>query len=839
MKPQKRLLLRLFCIVAFTSITLGDENEKKEEEKAPPTIEEKTKTAQKIEGLFTVFQDTVKGNLMMVIRQDQLNKEYIHFAHSLNGVVDAGFFKGAYRGSKIFSVRKYFNKIIFQSENTRFYFDPENPLSKAAGANISNAVLVSLEIQATNTIKQEYLINVDDIFLTENLHQIKRTPPPNPETKPGSRFTLGTLNKAKSRYSEINNYPKNTDVIVEYVYDNPSPTNYGSSGVTDARAVSLQLQHSLIEVPDNDYTIRIDDPRVGYFTTQVTDMTSKSPTPYRDLVHRWNLKKKDPKEVLSDPREPIVWWIENTTPYEFREAVKEGVLRRNTAFESAGFTNAIEVRVQPDDADWDAGDIRYNVLRWTSSPQPPFGGYGPSFVNPRTGQIIGADIMLEFVYYTNRVKYDELFESEQSPLVCSAGSIVQQGNIFGSAMIDIYNSGAGYKKELIEESLIRLTLHEVGHTLGLNHNFKASRLHSIDDIHNKDLTSKVGLTGSVMEYPSINVALDPVNQGEYYTTAPGPYDLWAIEFGYSPELDNKNKMKKVLSRSTEPELVFANDADDMRSPGKGIDPDAMIYDLTSDPIDYSIERVKTVNKLLLGILEKYSKEGQSYHQLQDVYNILLREYRNAMNTVSRFVGGVHVNRALAGQNDSNKPLTPVDVETQKHAIEILNEYAFSPEAFSAPEELYNYLQKQRRGFGFFAESEDPKLHEQVLSLQKGLLDQLLHKNVLRRMNNSSLYGNEYSVLEMMTDLTSGIIDEDIKTDVNTYRQNLQAEYIKHLILIVSSKDNTVYDYISKSSAYANLVDIRKRISKRQGASPETKVHRDFLVHQIDKALENN
>jgi hypothetical protein len=153
--------------------------------------------------------------------------------------------------------------------------------------------------------------------------------------------------------------------------------------------------------------------------------------------------------------------------------------------------------------------------------------------------------------------------------------------------------------------------------------------------------------------------------------------------------------------------------------------------------------------------------------------------------------------------------------------------------------LQTHLQKQRRGFGFFSASEDPKLHELVLSMQKGLLDQLLHKNVLRRLNNSSLYGNEYSVLEMMNDLTSGILEADLKTDVSTFRQNLQAEYVKRLTTILSSKGDTEYDYITKSAAYDNLVQIRKRISKRYGTSPETHAHRQFLVHQINKSLEAN
>ena len=152
--------------------------------------------------------------------------------------------------------------------------------------------------------------------------------------------------------------------------------------------MNVTLQHSFIAVPENKYQPRYEDPRVGYFVTQVTDMTDpEDVTPYRDLIHRWHLEKKHPEQFISEPVEPIVWWIENTTPHEFRDAIKEGVLAWNKAFEKAGFNNAIQVKVQPDTASWDAGDIRYNVLRWTSSPDPPFGGYGPRFVNPRTGQI--------------------------------------------------------------------------------------------------------------------------------------------------------------------------------------------------------------------------------------------------------------------------------------------------------------------------------------------------------------------------------------------------------------------------------------------------------------------
>ncbi|MEQ9023473.1 MAG: DUF5117 domain-containing protein, partial [Pseudomonadales bacterium] len=178
-------------------------------------------------------------------------------------------------------------------------------------------------------------------------------------------FSLGSSSKDKSQILSIKYYPENLNVAVRYAYDNSSPKNYGGSAVTDARYVSVEVFYTLLEVPENDYEPRFDDPRVGYFLNQVTDQTSPSATPYRELINRCHLKKKDPNAAVSEPVEPITWWIENTTPVEWRETIKEGVLAWNPAFEKAGFKNAMVVKVQPDDADWDAGDIRYNVLRWT------------------------------------------------------------------------------------------------------------------------------------------------------------------------------------------------------------------------------------------------------------------------------------------------------------------------------------------------------------------------------------------------------------------------------------------------------------------------------------------
>jgi len=332
-------------------------------------IADLVKTSKKIEGLFTIYQDTINGSIKMLVSKDQLKKEYIYFSQITDGVSDVKAFRGSYRGSKIFELNKYFDRIEFVTKNNAYYFNPNNPISKSANANISEGIMASLKIEASDDKKGMYLIKVNDLFLKETLSQIK------PSKRPGksiNSFTLGKLDADKTKINHIRNYPLNTDLVIEYVYSKSSLLNGVSNAVTDGRNVSIKVRHSLIAMPDNNFEARMDDPRIGYFATQVTDMTSASATPYRDMIHRWNLVKKNPEKSISEPVTPIVWWIENTTPVAFRETITKAVLKWNIAFEKAGFKNALQVKIQPDDASWDAGDIRYNVLRWTSSPNPRF-----------------------------------------------------------------------------------------------------------------------------------------------------------------------------------------------------------------------------------------------------------------------------------------------------------------------------------------------------------------------------------------------------------------------------------------------------------------------------------
>ncbi|PKQ44625.1 hypothetical protein CSW08_12265 [Confluentibacter flavum] len=845
----------VFSLVLFLSSQNIEAQRKKKDtkkdvtEEAAKTPKEKTikdlvKSSEKIEGLFTLYRDTITGSIQMIVCENQINNEFIYFSQISDGVSDVGRInRGSYNDSKVFKIEKYFDRIEFIVQNTSFYFDPENPLSKSKDANTSNGNIASIKIEAHDKKEGAYLIKADDLFLSEVLSQIKN--PSLPGESP-TAFKLGNLDKSKTKIKNIKNYPENTDIEVEYTYTSPSVFNNGSNAVADGRNVSIKVYHSLLAIPENDYEIRFDDPRVGFFTTQIEDQTSTSSIPYRDLIHRWHLVKKYPDSIISEPVEPITWWIENSTPLEWRETIKEGVLQWNVAFEKAGFKNAMVVKVQPDDATWDAGDLRYNVLRWTSSPEPPFGGYGPSFVNPKTGQILGADIMLEFLHFTNRVLYDKVFElvSVDEPFndsntnkdnfkYCSLGEELHQEVMFADAVISADSNSELQMERVKRESMMALIMHEVGHTLGLNHNMKASQLFSPEQLNDADFINGKCLTASVMDYAALNVTRDRTKQGQYDDVAVGPYDHWAIQLGYKP-FKTEMERQALLDESTKPEHIFGNDADDMRSPGKAIDPRVNVSDQSNDQITWAIDRIELSNDLMKDVKMRFTKSGESYQELRRVYYLLSNQKGSAANTISRFIGGVYVERAMAGQDGGVQPYTPVSLEDQKRAMAALSNYVFAPNAFNAPNDLYNYLAMQRRGFNFRL-PEDPKIHDQVLGYQKNVLSQLLHYNTMQRISDSELYGNEYSLSNFMTELNDAIFKVDIYGNVNSFRQNLQLEYTNNLIDILTGKQAERYNNNAKSMALYNLNAIKTMAASSGDIA--SRAHKQHLRTLIDNALE--
>ncbi|PTS97366.1 Matrixin [Pedobacter sp. HMWF019] len=830
-----------------------------------PSITEKIKSSKKIDGLFAMYRDTITGSVQMYVKKDQLGKDYIYQSFSMGGPTTLFLNQNMIRTTWLFYIQKSDDKIELLQRNTNFYHDKSNPVSKAANVDVSDAVFYSDKVAAQDSLG--YLISVDGLFLGDKLDPVKPVFPPT--LPPGAMFNLGNLNTSKSKYQKIRSFPGNTDVVVELAYDNPMPLNGGGKDITDARYVRVKMQHSFLEVPKNDFRPRRDDPRVGYFGSEVDNLTSLSSTPYKDFISRWNLKKKDPSAALSEPVEPIVFWIENTTPLEYRPIIKEAGEKWNEAFEKAGFKNAVVMKQMSDTATWDPADISYNVIRWVSSAYPSYGAIGPSFYNPLTGQILGADITVEWRSGAGTVVTDDLFNGGNSalklpwenPAEAVSGKSAQMNGFDKNHMASCalaqelsmqYQAGltaiealdadmpeakrAETVREMHKQFLYYLIMHEMGHTLGLNHNMKASQMLSPAQMNDVALTRKIGLQGSVMDYPAVNVSSDRSKQGDYYTTKAGPYDLWAIEYGYTPfsEAEEEAGLNKILSRSTDPQLAFGNDADDMRSPGGGIDPRVNVNDQTNDMVAYGEDRFKLVNTMMPKLKSRFSKTGQSYQELRQRYLQLNNQRLGMATAVSRYIGGVYVDRSFVGQKTTTAPFTPVPVAYQKKAMALLGKYVFAPDAFDADKTLFPYLQVQRRGFGFFGTTEDVKPQNIFVSIQLNTLAQLLHPTTLSRINNSGLYGNTYSVANVMSDLSNDIFAADLKTNVNLFRQNLQTEFVKASASIVSAPAG--YDNASKAAALYTLRKIKTQLGGAVSTNEQTKAHRANLAFLIDKAL---
>ena len=821
------LIIRI-VLIGFLSTSIFSDKDIKNDKSNEDSLETFLEDLTYFPGLFNTYRNNEDGKIYLLIKEDQLEKEFIYFAHILDGIVEAGTWRGNYLDNGIIKFTKYFDQIRIDRVNTAYVFDENHPLSKTNNANISNSLIDSIKIDKISDSKNQFLIEVTSLLLSENLSKIT-VAPYKEDTKNG--FKIGSISKNKSSIREILNYPKNTDFEINYVFSNPSNKPIENQ---DSRNNSISIRYSFIDYPDHNFEKRIEDQRIGFFSERKTNLSSTDITPYEDLINKWHLEKKDPDEEKSAPIKPITFWIENTTPHELRPIISNAVLAWNIAFEEAGFINAIEVKIQPDDAEWSAGDIRYNTLRWTSSPNPPFGGYGPSFTNPRTGEILGADIMLEWIYLTNRVRYSEIFDTQEkhNDHFCQNSIVKQENRLFGKIAAGALDLNDKEVSRLYEEDLYQLILHEVGHTLGLNHNFAASSLHNNSDIHNADITYKEGLSASVMDYHALNIAPLGVKQGQYADIKPGKYDILAIKYGYTPNL-SKNDLNNMLDEYSSSDYLFGNDGDDMRSPGRGIDPRINTGDMTNDPIEYAKDRIILSQNLIPKLYETLKTKSDSWESIYQGYRILLRQIHVSAEIISRQVGGVYVNRGFMSVQDKN-PYEVVPYKIQKKSLKILSEYYFNNDKFILPSTIASKMQRERRSFDFFGKTEDPKIHNMILKGQKKVLKHFTNSRVLKRLTDTSLYGNEYLPSELLKDLTSSIFEENKSRKLNGIDQNLQNYYLNRLMMIVKSGS---YDSPSVSASFASLKRI-KAYTFLPSNDEATENHKKLIRWKIEKLLKN-
>jgi hypothetical protein len=781
--------------------TEGTEDEKpKEDEKVTIESYVEDNELDAKPGFLNLLVNKENDDHFLILDTNDLNKEFIYFTYFLDAPQASGQFGGALSDGSILEFRKFKNDIALYKKNTKFIYDDSNNISKSILQNIQEAFLGRFKIEVDDEDANKILIKANPIFLSEMLTSISPNIPP--EYMEYVDLNVGKLDKSKTFINEVKNYDKNTTVDVVYGFFNPKPRGGSVDAVADKRFTFAKVRHLFVEMPDDKFEPRVADQRVGYFSEKVTDLSSYDYVNAVDLINKWRLIKKDPNAEISEPVEPIVYWVENSTPEEIKPFVVEGIEAWNPAFEKAGFKNAVVAKIQPDDADWDAGDIQYNVVRWASSPEPQFSGYGPSIANPRTGELIAADIVQEF----NAIKY-------------------------GYRLRKIW--GYDEENDPLRQWIVSLTMHEVGHTLGLRHNFKASWLYNTDEIHDKSITGKAHIS-SVMDYDPINIAPEGVKQGNFFPHGPGFYDVWAIEFGYTPNLTGEAR-DKLLAKSSLPEYKYGTDGDAMGSPGYGIDPRAKRYDMSSDPITYTEERIEIINKKISELPEIFANEGSTFTELRAAYNGFVREQGRFFESVSRLIGGVYSNRIVAGQAGDLTPYETVSYEDQKRAMSLLNAKLFANDAFNFDPEVLKLLQPEKRAAYNPNEdaNDDPKLHGTVLGMQERVLRHILSPTVMLRLSDSSKYGNEYSPSEVLTDLEQGIFVK--KETPSSFKRNLQSSYVDGLM---QALDSNSYDDIARAALFNSLVSIGKFAKSSLSSGDQvSKEHFRYLNWKINSYLE--
>ncbi len=802
------------------------------------TIKEFVKEKTRIEGLFPMYRDDNSGAVFLELSREQLGKEYIYYTyvHSgvgglvgiLSGLRTAGDMKDNY----IVKFQRDFNEVNVVRQNTDYVFDADTPLARAQGVNNPDAVMAVLNVVAKDENDERIIIAANPLFEGTDLFRIGEA---NPLLK---AFGLTpTLSKKKTSVRSVRNYPENSSVLAEYVFEYKSGPN----------PASVFIQHNFTPMPEEGYSPRLDDPRVGFFTVRQTNLSSVEGLPYEDKIRRWRLEKANPQAAVSKPKKPITYWIQNTTPLEYRETIREAALKWNQVFEKAGFRDAIEVRIQPDDADWDAGDIRYNVIQWIASPSPIYNGYGPSAVNPRTGEIIAANIVLEQANVRRQLLLDDIFLGEaagasdgsvEASDECRAAAQSRLTLGFAQAMLMAGATGLapGQTEEslrkIVHDSLSYLVMHEIGHTLGLSHNMKASYYRSIEELQGS-LPAGEPITGSVMDYPAANILPQSNGSQPVYPTVPGPYDYWAIAFGYSPAMRVDSVRGSHLASAGGPGLLFGNDSEDMRSVGRGIDPRVIPYDMSSDPLTFAKMQMDMIRDAQGRLRERVMSPNETYDNLLRAHELLSSIYSRHGQAISRFVGGVYVDRGIVGGHAENRvPLTPVSGEDQRRAMRLLGDYFFAPDAFTYPEGYFSYLLEQRRGQSGVGV---PAVHNDVWAMQSKVLDHLLNSATLQRMADSTSYGNSYTIAEMLGDLTRAIFAADANGKVNSFRRSLQLKYVRRLIDVYEAKD-VRYD-LARPIVYAELSSLRNDARKRSRRGDEaTQANRMYIAQLVDDAF---
>lgn len=619
------------------------------------------------------------------------------------------------------------------------------------------------------------------------------------------------------RFDSIKALPENA--VVRMVHS----LTWSGAAAADQQRIPFAVSYNLSVLPEDGYRPRIGDVRVGFMATSFLDHSDPTNVdPRVSFIRRWHLEKADPSLPLSPPKKPIVFYIDNAMPLEYREPTRQGLLMWNTAFEKAGFKDAIEVKQMPEDADWDIADTRYNVVRWMVN--LPF---STALVrsNDLTGEIVGASINFDssFAQFAS-LEYD-MFDDGRSQNPSLSTSLVcpypaRTALLAATAIEALADDSPKEKKRLVDEFIRESVAHEMGHCLGLRHNFMGSTYLTEKDLGDPQVVNREGTTASVMDYIPENIEAIGRPEIPYYSGVVGRYDKWAIEYGYKPlpAQSSENELptlRALASRTNEPGLAFLSDeiADDWA-------PAARRFDMSRDPLAWSDHMNRLAASLRAKLSQAHPKAGESYYEFTRRFNILwFIGIIRPLSFAETYIGGLTISNSYRGDPSEKPPVLPVSLRDQHRALNLICRMELEENSPGISSQEASMMAGTPNGFANQTHGEDrlaPVL-DRVTDTQASALDSLLDAGRLNRLANSEYRSQSTLTLpDLFARLQASVWSELSNGHVVTQtRRSLQTHHLSLLCQIATQKTKAPSDAVELANS--ELVRLQRSL--------ETSLHR--------------
>ena len=830
------------------------------------------KDARRIDGALALWQKD--DRVWIELTPEDLDRPFILSPKLKTGIGERMFYGGLMKGSGVVEFRRVHNQMQLVWANTRYLAAKGSPEARSVEAGYSVSLLASAPVLSLpEPQRKAVLVEANALFLADLLtigQDLQRN------YRQGYAFD--------ARNSAITNVRATADVVVLEVLSHFAAASIGvpqpgsAPGVPqpsaprslrDPRSMFMTVHYSLARLPDEPMHGRRADPRIGYFESGRFDFTGDlARTPRVRYVNRWRLEKKDADAALSEPVKPIVFWLDRTVPERYRASITAGVLEWNKAFERIGFKDAVRVEVQPEKADFDTLDYGRASIRWMTNASPSFGAIGPSHVDPRSGEILDADIGIESLSSRNlRAARSQIISSGVlSPeergllaagLLCSYGEEAAEQMTYATDVLEArgdVDPGSPEAEAFVQGYMKDVTMHEVGHTLGLRHNFRSSRVFTSRQLADPEFTRKNGITGSVMDYAAVNLN-GPTEERALYGTpfndTLGPYDYWAIEYAYRPlasgltAAQEAAALEKIAARSAEPLLAYGTDEDFLL----GVDPESLQGDLGNDVVAFAKKRIAIAQDLLRRQETRVLRPGQEYNVLLRSARYAVRDVGRVANLLSRQIGGVRTVRDRPGTG--RDPLAPVPVAEQRAALDVITGELLSAESFRVSPSLQrrfaiDFEERSDVIFGIDDGSleTDFSLSTQVTGMQRALLGALMSDSVATRLLESAEKSptgptRALRVPELYGRLTQAVWSELVGAgDIAPMRREIQRDHVNRIAaLLLRPGTSSRADTRSLVRVQARgLLDRIRANRQRAGLSDESQAHLADSADTLEQAL---